>query len=453
MLPSLPLVAHNIRRHLGPGIICSVGYFDPSVLATRLGCVTGLDLAAHCRILLHDHPKHPRLVRFLLFYPLYLLGSAIGLILLFPALPVWAGVLLTALDVFVFLLITDHSHPGRPVRLVEIGIIFLVAAVFVSFIVLVIRVNPVWSQAFLGFVPSKELFETRPNAIYAAIGIIGATVMPHGLFLGSHFATQDRLSSRHPALPSPIAPQRSSLQSSLRQRCRNIFAITRTNHDDCTDKSTPHEFVDIIFSLLVVAVPINAAILIISVAVPYDASTSSSAGIFNMYDLILNTLGKGAALIFALALVFSGQAASITATMAGQPFLRRLMTRLLSPLSIVLQFVAFPLIYLTSSKTVMSVDIPKTTPEENDPTGQTPTIDSSGNVSSSATPSKRSAITVEEINLIAIDKPGGTSEAQPLRRDTIDFSNSYVVSAVAYAIWLIISVANVYGIAILGLSG
>ncbi|KAH0838532.1 natural resistance-associated macrophage protein-domain-containing protein [Lanmaoa asiatica] len=589
MLSPIRAIAHHLRRHVGAGILCSVGYFDPSVpplpppprprtrsppstppsgnwsvdiqagstfgyrpmlfvillsgimavlfqvftsllpritphpepsqvLATRLGCVTGLDLAAHCRILLHDHPKHPRLVRFLLLYPLYvlaelaiiatdlaeLLGSAIGLTLLIPALPLSASVLLTALDVFVFLLIADNSHAGRPVRLVEIVIILLVAAVFVSFIVLVIEVNPVWSQVFLGFVPSKELFNTQPNAVYAAIGIVGATVMPHGLFLGSHFATQDRLSS---TLSSPVVSRPSSLQSILRKPWRSMFSITRTSHDDLTDRSTchalrqnnplsfirahlTHAIVDIIFSLLVVAVPINSAILILSGAVRHDPSASSSVGIFSMYDLVLNTLGKGAAFLLALTLVLSGQAASITATFAGQvvsegfilwnisPFLRRLLTRLLSlipsmvvamafgraginnllvasqvALSIVLPFVVFPLIFLTSSKTVMSVNAPKAALQMNDPMGQTPTIDSTGAMGqdqSSAPPSERSGIMMEEIEIIAIDKPVDTSGPQP-HGDTIDFSNSYIVSAVAYAIWLVISVANVYGLVALAL--
>lgn len=131
------------------------------MLAARLGCVTGLgelfsispppclpsyttllDLAHHCRLLLHDHPTHPLLVRRLVLYPLYalceiaiistdlaeLLGSAIGLSLLFPKLPLWSTVLLTGFDVFVFLIIGDPSRTGRPVRFFEFVIIILVCA-------------------------------------------------------------------------------------------------------------------------------------------------------------------------------------------------------------------------------------------------------------------------------------------------------------------------------------
>lgn len=100
-----------------------------------------LDLASHCRLLLHDHPRHPRLVRLLVLYPLYvfaevaivatdlaeLLGSAIGLCLLFPTLPLWAGVVLTAVDVIVFLSISNpSSNEGRPVKIFEYTIIALV---------------------------------------------------------------------------------------------------------------------------------------------------------------------------------------------------------------------------------------------------------------------------------------------------------------------------------------
>lgn len=102
---------------------------------------SNLDLASHCRLLLHDHPKHPRLVRRLILYPLYLLseiaiistdlaellGSAIGLCLIFPKLPVWAGVVLTAVDVLVFLVLSGPSRgQGRPVRMFEFVIVVLV---------------------------------------------------------------------------------------------------------------------------------------------------------------------------------------------------------------------------------------------------------------------------------------------------------------------------------------
>ena len=129
----------------------------PQTQASRLGCVTGLgesldervdrksitepiaDLASHCRLLLHDRPKHKMLWRWVVLYPLYvlaeiaiistdlaeLLGSAIALCMLFPALPLWAGVLLTAADVLLLLAFRDPLR-GRPVRLFELFIAVLV---------------------------------------------------------------------------------------------------------------------------------------------------------------------------------------------------------------------------------------------------------------------------------------------------------------------------------------
>ena len=101
-----------------------------------------LDLASHCRVLLHDRPKHRRLIRFTVLYPLYvlseiaiistdlaeLIGSAIGLCLLIPALPLWLGVLLTALDVLIFLVVGDPSRHARPVKMFELVIVLLVCA-------------------------------------------------------------------------------------------------------------------------------------------------------------------------------------------------------------------------------------------------------------------------------------------------------------------------------------
>ena len=149
-------------------------------------------------MLLHDHPRHPRLVRRLFLYPLYvfaevaiiatdlaeLLGSAIGLCLLFPTLPLWAGVVLTAVDVIVFLSISNpSSSEGRPVKIFEYTIIALVReeyyaiqifsyhgckvfAVFFCFIALLVKADPDWSQVFLGYLPDSRLFETDPDAIY-----------------------------------------------------------------------------------------------------------------------------------------------------------------------------------------------------------------------------------------------------------------------------------------------
>lgn len=485
------------------------------VLAARLGCVTGLDLAHHCRLLLHDHPRHPRLVRRLVLYPLYalceiaiistdlaeLLGSAIGLCLLFPKLPLWSAVLLTGVDVFIFLVIGDPSRTGRPVRFFELVILILVAIVFVCFILLLVKVHPNWPQVFLGFVPSAGLLQTQPNAVYTAIGILGATVMPHALFLGSNLATQDRVSQPPQPLPTPADARRPSFLQRLQRFWKSILYISRSERDDLKDYTTRHGFrqnnsiefirahlghgtVDVILSLLGLAVPINSAILILAATMFYSSSNNNSIGLVNMHTLMLQSLGTAAALLFALALVCAGQTASITATLAGQivsegfiswnvsPFIRRLLTRLISlipsmivaissggaginalliasqvVLSVVLPFVAFPLIYLTSSKTVMSVRTPKVVIQEK--LADTPPILSTHPVTPVSDAPVAASITVVERNFDSLDDSIKHSSTQEY--GVIDFSNGYILTAVAYAIWVVVLIANVYAIVMLGM--
>ncbi|CAL1694687.1 unnamed protein product [Somion occarium] len=393
------VVVNHIVKHTGVGIVCAVAYFDPGnwgvdlqagsqfgykllfivllaglfaaflqVLASRLGCVTGLDLASHCRLLLYNRPKRPRLYRWLLLYPLYalseiaiistdlaeLLGSAIALCLLFPRLPLWAGVLLTASDVLL-LLALGNPLGGRPVRLFELLIAALVLTVLVCMAIIISKVGVHWGQAFYGFVPSNSIFKS--GALYTSIGIIGATVMPHSLFLGSALATQDRITSST-ELTKPVFSvssatssqsgftsaslatfRRSRLQSGFQHfkvafltafRIVPVeeFANNPTTHAEHENRPLAivrahiyHGMVDIVVSLLGFAVAINAMILILASAVFFYGSGKGSGGpasLFDAYDLLRDIVGKPAATLFALALLASGQSSSIIATMAGQ---------------------------------------------------------------------------------------------------------------------------------------
>ncbi|KAF9471062.1 natural resistance-associated macrophage protein [Pholiota conissans] len=575
-------VAHHLKRHVGVGIICSVAYFDPGnwsvdlqagssfgyrpmlfvilmaglgavvlqTLAARLGCVTGLDLASHCRLLLHDHPRHPKLVRRCVLYPLYvlseiaiistdlaeLLGSAIGFCLLFPKLPLWAGVVLTAADVLIFLSFSDPSRSnGRPVRLFEYTIIGLVFAVFGCFIALLVKAGPVWSQVFIGFLPDKGLFQSDPDAVYAAVGILGATVMPHALFLGSSLATQDRVSDAPPEenLPSPQGNLNGvSFTTKLRQFIRPLFRITRANRAESTidyrskygERSNnsysfirahlSHGVTDVVTSLLALAVPINSAILILSAAVFFQEKEKSEmritpAGLFDAHALIKSNLGEGAALTFALALVCAGQTSSITVTLAGQivaegfiewkvsPFFRRLITRCISlvpsvivavavgqrgidsllvgsqvVLSIVLPFVAFPLIYLTSRDVVMRVRKPPTElveiikstqsqdgeviPGMEEVKGvvameQANALQSHGHAH--ANDEQLEILEFEEVAILPTDKtkvePAQVVQVTNSSEETIDYSNGRWFASLSYVIWCIVLIANAYAIVML----
>ncbi|EDR15358.1 putative transporter of the NRAMP family [Laccaria bicolor S238N-H82] len=473
-------VLHHAKKHTGVGMICAVAYFDPGnwgvdlqagsqfgyrllfivllsglfavylqVLATRLGCVTGLDLASHTRLLLYNRPKHTLLYRWLGLYPLYalaeiaiiatdlaeVLGSAIALSLLFPKLELWHGVLITGFDVILILGMRDPLR-GRPVKVFEIFIAVMVLAVLICMVVIISKINVNWADAFQGYLPSKYIFKS--GGLYTSVGILGATVMPHSLFLGSALATQDRIEFK-PTNELILTPN----QSKESQDTAFIHAHLW------------HGVVDMVVSLLGFAVIINSLILILAAAVFYRGNSSyqGPASLFDAYDLIREIVGKPAATLFAIALLASGQSSSIIATVAGQavaegflqwrvsPIIRRLLTRLLAMipsmivaiaigrsgidtllvasqvvLSIVLPFITFPLLYCTASKAIMNV-------HRSTPSG---------------------AVTPTSSQPPHLERGTGGDE-------TVDFSNGKFSNCVGATIWLAVVAANVYVIVELGL--
>ncbi|KAI0800526.1 natural resistance-associated macrophage protein [Fomes fomentarius] len=522
------VVVRHTTKHTGVGLVCAVAYFDPGnwgvdlqagsefgykllfvvllagifaifmqTQASRLGCVTGLDLASHCRLLLYNRPKHKLLWRWLLLYPLYalaeiaiistdlaeLLGSAIALCMLFPKLPLWAGVLLTAADVLLLLAFRDPVR-GRPVRVFELFIAILVFIVLICMAIIISKASVQWADTFDGYLPSSTLI--KPGALYTSIGIIGATVMPHSLFLGSALATQDRLSHKTKPVKlstidstlssdsdnvslTPVASDRlgpSSLMEHAGLWVRRHLRVVPVSDLPSEPKSHAerenrpyevvrahlyHGIVDMVISLLGLAVVINSMILILSSAVFFNRNTGPEdpADLFDAFDLLKNTMGKPAAILFALALLASGQSSSIIATLAGQivsegfirwrlsPVMRRLLTRCLGLvpalvvaaaigrsgidtllvasqvcLSIILPFIIFPLLWLTSSKTVMSVKKPL---QQSTAQGASPEI----------------------------AQDAGVTEAQV---EMADFSCGKITIIFGWAIWLVVVMANVYAI-------
>ncbi|KAF5360815.1 hypothetical protein D9756_005194 [Leucocoprinus leucothites] len=436
-----------------------------------------LDLAGHSRLLLYNRGKYPKLIRWLTLYPLYaiaeiaiiatdlaeLLGSAIALVLLFPKLELWHGVLITAIDVFVVLLMGDPLSK-RPSRPFEIFIAFMVVAVLICMSIITSQIGVLWGYTFQGYLPSKYVFSS--GGLYAAIGIIGATVMPHSLFLGSALATQDRINMKplgdeefskaanrtNSSLVPQSAPQR--MMADMQTSIGNFFKappasghateVTRhseheNNTYDFVRAHVYHGMIDMTISLLGFAVVINSMILILASTVFFygdGRGHEGPAGLFDAYDLIKTYIGKAAAVLFAIALLASGQSASFVATLAGQAvaegFIRwrvsavmtRLLTRSLAMipsmivaiamgregvdallvasqvvLSIVLPFVTFPLLYCTSSKTIMRC---KKTPKDGD-----------------------------------INDPECSEE-------WVYFNNNMLMMIIGWSIWLLIVIANTY---------
>jgi manganese transport protein len=370
----------------GPGYLVAVGYMDPGnwatdlaggaqygyallsvillsnlmaillqSLAVRLGIGSGRDLAQACR----DSYSTP--TTFLLWILCEIaiaacdlaevIGAAIALNLLFGLPLIW-GVCLTALDVLVVLYLQNKGF-----RYVEALVVGLIVGIAVCFAVELWLSKPSLSAVAAGFIPTPRIL-TDTNMLYLAVSILGATVMPHNLYLHSSIVQTRKYLDTQPSKLEAI--RFASIDSSI---------------------------------ALMSALFINAAILIVSAAVFHGTGNESVADISDAYKLLSPLLGAGAAsTLFAVALLFAGQNATLTGTLAGQivmegfvnirlrPWLRRLITRLVAIvpavivvifygergagsllilsqviLSLQLSFAVFPLVSFTGDKSKMGV--------------------------------------------------------------------------------------------------
>ena len=325
----------KLLAYTGPGYLVAVGYMDPgnwatdlaggaqfgytllSVillsnlmavllqgLASKLGIATGRDLAQACR------DAYPRPVVLALWVLCELaiaacdlaevIGTAIALNLLF-GIPLAWGVAATVLDVLVVLMLQQRGF-----RLLEALVIGLVVTVGACFLFEMVLSRPDMGAVVKGFVPSFEIV-TNPSMLYIAMGILGATVMPHNLYLHSS-----------------IVQTRRYEESAEGKREAVKFAFA-----DSTIALT--------FALF-----INAAILIVAAATFHTTGNAQVAEIQDAYKLLTPLLGAGASTVFAVALLASGQNSTLTGTLAGQivmegfldirlrPWMRRLLTRMIA---------------------------------------------------------------------------------------------------------------------------
>lgn len=335
----IPNAAGWLRRlmaFIGPGYLVAVGYMDPGNWATalaggsafgytllsvallsslmamllqalcaRIGIATGRDLAQLCR------DRFPRPVNLALWALAEiaicatdlaeLIGTAIALQLLF-GIPLLAGVLLTALDA---LLILWLQHRG--VRWLEALVAGLIFMVFGCFGIQLILAQPDWAAVLGGYVPSASIL-TDQQQLYIAIGILGATVMPHNLYLHTAVVQSRAYGDGLPAKREAI----------------RFASIDST-------------------AALCLALLVNSAILITAAAVFHAGGQTEVAEIQEAYELLTPMVGTAAAAtLFAVALLACGLNATVTATLAGQvvmegflglrlpPVIRRLITRLVA---------------------------------------------------------------------------------------------------------------------------
>ncbi len=378
----------RILAYLGPAYLVSVGYMDPGNWATdlqggakfgyqliwvllmsnlmalllqslsaRLGIVRRRDLAQANR------ETYPPVVNFCLYILAELaiaatdlaevVGMAIGLHLL-TGLPLMWGVAITVLDTFLFLLLQRYG-----IRKMEAFILALVATIGVSFLIEILLAKPDLSEVATGFIPSMLSNES----LYIAVGIIGATVMPHNLYLHSALVQTRKIGSD---------------QKSIKRALK-------------------YNFIDSTIALNA-AFFVNAAILILAATVFFKTGNTEVARIEDAHKLLQPLLGTELApILFAVALIAAGQSSTITGTLAGQivmegylrlrlnPWLRRLITRLIAIvpavlvigiygddkvddllvfsqviLSLQLGFAVIPLIHFVSDKETMGSFVIKT---------------------------------------------------------------------------------------------
>mmetsp|Transcript_33445 Transcript_33445/g.34082 ORF Transcript_33445/g.34082 Transcript_33445/m.34082 type:complete len:503 (+) Transcript_33445:275-1783(+) len=376
----------KLYSYAGPGILIAVGYMDPGnwstdmaggslynydllfvillsslcamflqSLTVRLGVSTGRDLAQLCR------ENYPDFVAYCLWFIFEVaiaatdlaevIGSAIGLKLLF-GIPLVAGVCLTVFDV----LLVMFLYRGK-MRVIESLVAFLVSVITICFVVEMVYSRPDVKELLHGYIPKARLI-TDPGRLFIGIGIIGATVMPHNLFLHSSLVLTR-------ASRTDVEGQREAIKYATIDSCINLVG----------------------------AFFVNCFILIVAASAFHKNGIYDVASLEEAYHMLDNVLGKKAAsVLFGVALLASGQSSTFTGTFAGQivmegflnfrmgPMARRITTRTIAIipallaiiiggdrqvdnllilsqviLSFALPFAVFPLVQFTSEPSMMGV--------------------------------------------------------------------------------------------------
>ncbi|RLV93009.1 Manganese transporter SMF1 [Spathaspora sp. JA1] len=468
---------------IGPGMLISVAYMDPGNYATgitagasnkyallfivflsniiaiflqslciKLGSVTGYDLARCCREYL---PKKLNWILWVLAECAIVatdvaevIGSAIALNILIKV-PLPAGVVITIVDVlFVLMAYRADTSSMKFVKYFEWAVGLLVFGVVICFAVELSHISADAREVFLGFVPSKEMF--NGNGMTIATSIIGSTVMIHSLFLGSGLV-QPRLREfdvKHgyvkldEIIDSDTDDEKH--RSSYEQEADFFYHDYKPSYQSIK-YSLKYSIIELIVTLLTLALFVNSAILIVAGSTLYGTPEAIDADLYTIHALLQRNIAPIVGTVFMLALLFSGQSAGIVCTIAGQivseghinwtlkPWLRRLITRGLSiipcliislcigrnglgialnisqvVISILLPPLTAPLIYFTCSKKIMKVEITNEVEEEEEKEGKDYVIEDG--------------------------------------RKYKYMANNWITSTIVILIWLFISTLNIYAI-------
>ncbi|KAF4635291.1 hypothetical protein G7Y89_g2807 [Cudoniella acicularis] len=473
-------VLWNFARFSGPGAIISVAYVDPDnlqtnltsgaefqfkllfmilfsnviavflqALSTKLGCVTGMDLAQMNRAFL------PRWLNIALWLVAeasivctdisQVIGTAIAINILIPKIPLVAACAISVSDTLFILLFYRPDGSLRRLRVFEIFVSLFVIGIFIMYCIELSFITAPVGEVFRGYLPSREIFVS--SGLYQSCALLGGTLMPHTVYLGSSLVQArmrevDRLHSR-------LHEVRAS---------ESKFAIMLYRPTLSTIKACmSYTIAELCITLFIVAIFVNSAVLIVAgAAFTPDASDADLPG---LYQIFVDTIGQASGTIFALSLLFSGVSAGIVATMAGQmicegamnwrmsPFLRRFLTRTIAiipaiviagaegqqglaaalngcnvVLSVALIFLTFPLLWFTSRDRYMRVQID----DNEEPVGVVDGI-----------------MTYQSER--AIWASGGDIEG------TVSLANNLATTIAGWIIWFIIAAMNIATLTFLGL--
>lgn len=457
----LELPAHKLRwqktksiirkyaSFMGPGIMVSVAYMDPGnystavssgadyqyqllivifmsnvfavvlqCLCVKLGSVTGLDLAEMCRLNL---PPWLNLAMYVCAELAIIatdlaevVGTAIALEILF-GIPLVIGVAITVLDVLIILMAYHKDGTMRQTRTFEIMVACLVFATCICFILELFKCDfepGSLGKIVEGFLPVDGAIFKESNALFLSCGIVGSTVMPHSLYLGSSLVQsrlkdfdikngnvsgnvnsdgeyEDTESADSTASSDPLPLTRNKFLlisdgTALARKYRPSYSAIKY--------CLTYSYTELVLSLFIIAVFVNAAILIVAGSTLYGKPDAKDADLLSIYEMLSHYISPAAGLIFAMSMLCAGQSAGIVCTMAGQiisegfinwsvkPWVRRIITRVLAiipvvlvisvlgregvstimnasqvVLSFILPVVSAPLIWFTSSRKFMTV--------------------------------------------------------------------------------------------------
>ncbi|ESZ99396.1 hypothetical protein SBOR_0158 [Sclerotinia borealis F-4128] len=484
----------KFAKFVGPGFMVAVAYIDPGNYATdvaagatyrfrllfivlmsnifaiflqslciKLGTVSGLNLAEACRAFL---PKWLNISLYIMAEGAIIatdiaevIGTAIAINLLIPQIPLVAGCALSILDVLILLVFYPGNGEMKRLRYFEMFVVGLVLGVVVCFCIqLSLIQNTSVGEVFKGYLPSKAIVESK--GIYQACGILGATVMPHSLYLGSGIV-QPRLLD--------YDKKNNIIKQDFDLGTKEPYYPSLPAIKFCLKYS----YAELGICLFTFALFVNSAILIVAGAALYQNPAAPDADLFGIYDLLVSSISKGAGTIFALALLLSGTSAGIVCTIAGQmvsegalnwtirPWLRRLLTRSISitpsiiiagavgreglsatlnasqvALSIALPFISAPLIYFTCRNRYMTVGCQGRNTFGND--GENTRGNGDGN------PEIESDFDHEGDEGLSGDANGMDRGAGTKMR------NHWITAAVAGFIWIVMAAMNVANLVLLG---